>query len=53
MSLPFSPFWQKQSFNISDVLHKENYYLAYLFSNFNLDAVDFSERHSEEVIRCF
>ena len=53
----FSPFWQKQPFNFSDVRHRENLIyisIAYLCLNMiNFDAVDFSERRSEEVISFF
>ena len=49
ISLHFSPFWQMQPFGLSDVLHKENYSLSMFIYNY-FDAVDFSERRSEEVM---
>ena len=48
--IAFFPFWQKQPFNLSDVLHIRRT-IAYLCLNMiNFDAVDFSEHRSEEVM---
>ena len=52
ISSHFYHSWQKNPFNFSDVLHKANYSLS-VSKYDHFDAVDFSERHSEEVISFF
>ena len=50
ISLHFSPFWKKQPFEFSDVLHKENYSLSVSINMITFDAVAF---FTEEVISFF
>ena len=50
VSSHFSPFWEKQHFDFSDVLHKENYSLYLCLNITNFYAMDFSERRPEEVM---
>ena len=49
----FSPFWQKQQIEFSDVLHEENFRVHLCPNMIHSDAVDNSERRSEEVISFF